>query len=328
VFLAFLVYEPLGIFLAVLSFVRGYRTMSRRILRLSVWFAVALLLAVFYRQSSELVWVILPLLALAALELSRALKLVPEERLEVGVVVLALMILLVYIWFDVAKIAVDPRAQLGTTPLPLFGTTIQVAAAPYLVLLGAFLILVLCISFVAFGWSARIAWLGLTWAFVMFLGVYTLASAWGASGYRLPTGVELWRRDPIPAQADLLLATVDDLSEFSLGHVHAQPVTLMGINSPALEWALRHRQVDVVSTLNPQAAPPIVITPRMDDLGLPSAYRGQDFTWRKTPLWGQIMYPDWIRWLVFRQLPAEQETIILWARDDLFPDARETSQQP
>jgi hypothetical protein len=121
---------------------------------------------------------------------------------------------------------------------------------------------------------------------------------------------------------------VDDVSEFSLGHPESQPVTIMGIDSPALEWILKDREVEVVSELNPQVAPPIVITPLMQDLGLPSAYRGQDFIWRQRPLWEEIATPDWIRWLVFRQLPRDNETIILWVRDDLFPDARETSQQP
>ena len=326
--LALLVYEPLGIFLAILSLIRGYRMKSRRIVRISVWLAVALLLAIFYRQTSELVWVIIPLLALGSLELSRALNIYADERVEVGLVVLVLMILLAYIWFDLAKIAVDPRGQLAATPLPFFGRTLQLAGASYVILLGAFLILTLCIAFVAFGWSTRTAWLGMTWAFVIFLGVYTLGAAWGASGVRLQTGVELWSPDSTPAQARLLLATVDDVSEFSLGHIDAQPVTIMDIDSPALEWSLRDRQVEVVSTLDRQVAPPIVITPMMEDLGLPSAYRGQDFTWRQTPLWQEITAPDWIRWLVFRQLPRESETIILWARDDLFPDARQTSQQP
>jgi hypothetical protein len=65
----------------------------------------------------------------------------------------------------------------------------------------------------------------------------------------------------------------------------------------------------------------------MNDLGLPSAYRGQDFIWRQPPMWDGIQSPDWIRWLVYRQLPRETETIILWARDDLFPDARENTPQ-
>ncbi len=51
VLLAFFAYEPLGIFLAILSLIRGYRTKSRRILRLSLWLGVALLLAIFYRQT-------------------------------------------------------------------------------------------------------------------------------------------------------------------------------------------------------------------------------------------------------------------------------------
>ena len=315
-------------FLAILSLIRGYRTRSRRILRLSVWLGVALLLAIFYRQTSGLVWVIIPLLTLSALELARAFNIFAEERVEVGVVVLALTILLVYIWFDISKIGLDPHGQLSATTLPLFGRNIQIGGAPYIVLLGAVLIIILCISFVAFGWSARTAWLGTTWAFVLALGIYTLAVAWGASGLRSPNGVEFWRTNQPPVQADLLLATVDDVSEFSVGHARSQPVTIMGIDSPALEWMLRDRLAETASTLDPQGAPPIVITPLMDDPGLPAAYRGQDFTWRQTPQWDVIKAPDWIRWLVYRQLPAENETIILWARDDLFPDARETSQQP
>jgi hypothetical protein len=324
--LAFLAYEPLGIFLAVLSLVRGYRTGSRRILRLSVWLGVALLLAIFYRQTSELVWVIIPLLTLSALELSRAFNMFAEERVEVGVVVLALLILLVYIWFDVSKIGLDPQGQLASTTLPLFGRDIQIGGAPYIVLLGAVLILILCVSFVAFGWSARTARLGTTWAFVLFLGTYTLGAAWGSSGLRAQNGVEFWRPAQPPVQADLLLSTVNDVSEFSVGHAQSQPVTVMGIDSVALQWVLRNHQVETVSNLDPQVAPPIVITPFMENLGLPAAYRGQDFTWRQTPQWDLIKAPDWIRWLVFRQLPRENETIILWARDDLFPDARETSQ--
>jgi hypothetical protein len=124
------------------------------------------------------------------------------------VVVLALTILLIYISFDLSKIAVDPRGQLAPTQLPLFGKTIQMAAAPYVILLGAFLILILCISFVAFGWSARTAWLGTTWAFVIFLGAYALGAAWGASGLRSPNGFEFWKPDQPLAQTAL---PVDDL---------------------------------------------------------------------------------------------------------------------
>jgi hypothetical protein len=326
VLLAFFAYEILGIFLAALSLIRGYRTGDPRILRLSLWLGVALLLAVFYRQPGELVWAILPLLALAAIEFSRMFHIFPRERVEVGSVAIALMILLVYVWFDIAKIALDPLGQLAATTLPLLGGNIQVPAAPYLILAAALLIILLCIAFGALGWSARTAWLGSSWAFVIFFGLYNLGAAWGASGLRSENGVELWKPDPPPAQADLLAATVRDISEFSVGHDQAQPITIMGIASPALEWVLRDHPVAFVSTLDPQIAPPIVITPIMQDLGLPSAYRGQDFLWKQTPIWEGIQYHDWIRWLVFRQLPRQDEMIVLWARDDLFPDARESIQ--
>ena len=301
----FLGYESLGIFLAILSLIRGFRTKSKRIIRLGLWMGVSFLLAIFYRQTSELAWVILPLLTLGALELSRALDIYSDERIEVGVVILVTLILLIYIWFNVANIALNPYSQ-APASMPIFGA---VQNPRYVILYGASAMLIVCILMVAFGWSARTARLGATWSFTIFLGIYTLASAWGASGLRTPNGVELWTRDQAPVQADLLRASVDDASDLSLGHAQSQPVAVFGINSPALEWILRNHEVEVVSALDPQVAPPLVVTMPMDNLAFPSAYRGQDFTWRQPPLWEQVQSFDWITWLIFRKLPLQNETI-------------------
>ncbi|MGE5643115.1 MAG: hypothetical protein ACM3Y8_08895 [Byssovorax cruenta] len=317
-----LVYEPLGIFFTIFSLIRGYRTGSTRIIRLSIWLAVSLLLAVFYRQPGELAWAILPLLALTALELSRGLNIFPSERLEVGIVTTALLILLTYIWFDISAIGLDPFNQFVTS-IPLLGS---VHNPRYAILYGAVAILVACIAFVAFGWSGRTAWLGSTWAFIIFFTIYTLAAAWGASGLRNKNGVELWTLDQKPADANLLLATVKNVSEYSLGHDDSQPVTVMGIDSPALEWLLRDHAVKLVSALDPQSTPPMIITLPINDLNLPSAYRGEDFTWRQRVQYESMQLPEWWRWLVNRQLPRENEIIVLWARDDLFPDARQNPQ--
>ena len=314
----FIAYELLGISIAALSLVRGYRTSSKRIIRLSMWLGVALLLAVFYRQTDELAWAIIPLLALAAMELSRAFDMDREELVEVGVVVFAIFILMVYIWYNISGLALNPAPVPAT--VPIFGIVQNPRA---FVLYGSVLILIVSLGLVAFGWSMRTARLGATWSFAIFFGLYSLAAAWGASGMRNPGGVELWLNGSTrPLQANLIRASVDDLSELSVGHIDSQPVTIYGISSPALEWLLRDNEVTTVSTLDPQLAPPIVITPPMSDLGLPGAYRGQDFTWRQTPQWALAQNYDWVNWLVFRKLPLENETIILWARDDLFPDAR------
>ncbi|HQU35395.1 MAG TPA: hypothetical protein PLR65_02300 [Anaerolineales bacterium] len=319
--LTILFYEPLGILLAAFAIFRAARANGKRAKRLIIWLGTALLLAVFYRQPAALAWVIIPLLALAASELSRAFEIRRAEYSEVGIVTLAILILLIYISFTVSNLALNPVSQPAT--LPLVGT---VDNPPLAVLISSFAILLVCIALVALGWSARIARLGATIALTAYIGLYTLATAWGASGLRYPDGFELWMTDSKPVQADLLLASVKDISEFSLGHDQSQPVLVVGIDSPALAWVLRNHSVKVVSALDPQTSPPLFITPVMDNPGLPAAYRGQDFTWRAQPQWKIARSIDWLSWIVFRTLPAESETIILWARDDLFPDARSSGQ--
>jgi len=326
--IAFFAYEPLGIFLALFAIIRGFRIQSGRVIRLTVWLGVSLLITVFYRQTSEFVWALIPLLALAARELSNSFGIYSEERVEVSVVAGGIMILLIYVGFMVSNIGLNPYGQLVSITMPLSGRLLNLPIGrPYVMLIIAMVMLVVCINLVAFGWSLRTARLGITWSFSLFLGVYAFAAAWGTSGQRTPNGVELWQPDQPPIHAELLMSSVNDISLFSRGQIEAQPVTVVGINSPALEWALRNHDVTVADVLDPLNAPPIVITPLMNELGLPSAYRGQDFTWRQPPFWEAVKAPDWIRWLVYRQLPRETETIILWVRDDLFPDARD-DQQP
>lgn len=317
VLFTFFAYELFGILLAILSLLRGYRTNSKRIVRLSMWLGLALLLAVFYRDTDALAWAIIPLLALAAMELSRALDMDREELAEVGMVVSAVFLLLIYLWYNLSGIALNPVEVPAT--VPIFG---EVARPRLFVFYGSLGILLVSLGLVAFGWSARTARLGATWSIALFFGLYSMGAAWGASGVRTPGEVELWLPDTRPAQTDLLRASVEDLSKFSLGHINAQPVTIYGINSPALEWLLRNNPVTVVTSLDPQGVPPLIISPLIPDPGLPAAYRGQDFTWRQVPRWAETTGSDWVTWFVFRKLPLENEAILLWARNDLFPDGR------
>ncbi len=177
---------------------------------------------------------------------------------------------------------------------------------------------------VALGWSARTARLGSVWGLTIALGIYGLGMAWGATGLRTPDGWELWWPGKQPAQAELLLATVNDQSEWSKGDVLSQDVTLLDIDSPALEWLLRGRTVQMVSALDPQEAPAIVISSQTEDLNLPIAYRGQDFTWRREPSWNILSIYEWIKWSVFREMPYDSETVILWVRNDLFIDTSQS----
>jgi hypothetical protein len=316
---AMLAYEPLAIVLGLLAVVRGWWRGSRRLMRLSLWLLTALLLALFYpaRQVYDLVWVALPLWTLASLELVRYIDFPVEERLETAGVVLLSLVILTFSWLDFAALA--------NTPLPSpQGTTRAWLLA------GALFLLALSILMVAVGWSLRAAEIGALWGVTLALGVYTLATAWGATGMRTPSGVELWQPGPIidNAQANLLLTSVNDLSDWNQGHVEALSITEAGINSPALDWLMRDYDPQVEPLLDKAATPPLVITPHTEELGLPAAYRGQDFTWRQSPDWSLMGSGSWMQWLAFHKLPLDSETVILWARDDLFPDGESTNVAP
>ncbi len=305
-------YQPLGVVLALIATVRGWVQGLRRIRLLSIWMVVSLLLSVFYpnRQITDLGWTLIPLWALASLELARNLNVRPGERREVmGTVALSFLIL-VFIWLNF----------LGLTQAS--GLPTQAQARGWL-MFGSFFLLVMSLLLVAVGWSRRIARFGAVWGLVAALGIYSLAALMGAAGLRrLGDAVDMWRPGGTLPESDLLLATVQNMSDWSDLNVNAQPITIAGVTSPALEWLLRERSVSLQDSASPTEAAPMVLAVNRDDPALAARYRGQSFVWRRTPLWEQTGFANWLDWATFHQAPQQSETLILWVRNDLFLDAK------
>ena len=309
--LALGVYQLLGILFAVIAILRGWQNGGRRVIRLSLWMLVALLLASFYpaRQTADLAWALIPLWTLAALELARHLEFAREFVCETAGVAVFTILLLAFAWMDLNA--------MYFTPLPSSQGNVRL----YL-LVGSLFLLVLSVVLVGFGWSARVARVGAAWGAAILLGLYTLGAAWGATGLRIPSAVELWDSSPRIAQADLLSQTADQTSEWATGHADDLAVAVYGVDSPALLWSLRNHHPEVILAFDPASAPALIVTPPLEDIGLAAAYRGQDFTWRQTPAWD--LFPSYfLRWLTLRELPTQGETLVLWARSDLFIDSRE-----
>ncbi len=304
-------YQPLGVVLAVLVAARGWLQGSRRVMSLSLWALVALLMALFYpaHQVSDLAWMLVPLWALASLELARALNVQREERYEVLGVVALTVIILAFIWFNF---------------LGLLQTVVdsEQATLRAWLLFGSFFLLFISIMLVAVGWSVRSARFGTVLGLTVALGLYSISAMTGAAGLRaLPDAVEMWSSGSRLPSADLLLTTVDQMSDWSKDNTDAQPVTIAGIDSPAMQWLLRDHQVNVVEALDASSAPPIVITTDQNNPALAARYRGQALVWRQNAQWNQTGLPDWLRWLGFHQVVENPEKIIVWVRTDLFIDS-------
>jgi hypothetical protein len=309
-FLSLPVYQPLGLLLGLFAVIRGWRKGSRRIIPLSIWFLVSLLLAIFApsRQVTDLAWTLIPLGALAALELVRNIDIHPEERNEVAGVIILTTLLWIFAWFNFSGLIWHPQNS----------TEYSIG---FWILTGVLFLIVLSLLLVAAGWSKHIARVGGTWGMVLGLGVLGLAGTIGSAGLRGLNHPEMWWLPSIPDQPGLLLSTINDLSDWGLGNKNSAAVVITGVNSPALEWVLREHQVILAKTLDVSSAPDFVITPVETDPKLVSAYRGQDFSWRQSPLWENAQPMDWVRWISLREMPQSGETIIVWAREGLFLDS-------
>jgi hypothetical protein len=313
--MALAVYEPFFVVFAVAAIVRGFLARDRQIIFLSVWLAAALVLALVYpsRLVADLAWALVPLSALAALEVSRALGFDSENRWEIAGMVVLTFAVLVFAALDFAGLAL--------TNLTPEDTRIR-----WILLGGALLLLAASVVLVALGWSLEVARKGAVWGFIAVMSLYTISVATGAAGLRANITQELWRTDPEPAQAALLRQTLDDLSTWKTGAVNALNVAVYGVDSPSLAWQLRDQPVTFASAAPVDSSSAVVIGPFDPQAAFGAEYRGQDFIWRRYPGWNTATSPEWLRWLAIHEMPQGEEAILLWARTDLFLDAQNKTQ--
>lgn len=315
---ALLFYAPFAIFAGVWGAVTG--GMQRRSVDvfLTRWVIVVLLVALFHpsRQPTDLVWVMIPIWALAARQIARLFPMFGTAGASALGQAAVVLVLIVFAWLNFVALSRSPFSQSD--------------AQIYLVSLAGSLVFIAIITILASGgWSSSLAVSGLTWGVGAALLLFTLSGSWNAAGLGRNPWAELWRMCPRSGHtssyvqdADLLTSTVGGISEWNSRSRSAIDVTVLNVESPALEWALRdHRQVHFTNVIPPGEKLSLIITEDQEMPSLAAAYTGQDFVWQRSIAWHLLQPPDWSRWVIVREAASTRADLILWVRSDLFPGA-------
>ena len=317
---ALIVYQPLALVFGTLAAGRAWLLRNSLGKWLSVWAGVALLLNLLYpaRQVTDLGWVLVPLWALAAQEISRYVGARPLD-FAIGDVLATvgqaglIFILLILGWLNFTGLTIpspDPEA----------------ARLRWLLIGGVLVLGALATMLVGLGWSAEVALKGLAWGGLLGLGLFVLGAAFGVTRFRQSSMEgELWTPLPVAGQAAQLLESLGDLAEWRHGYRNVLDITAIvrgGAEAmPSLRWALRDfSSAQYVDVLDQSSSPSVVIAPEdQPEPSLALSYRGESFAWRGYPFWQEGLTQNWIPWVVFRRIPIRIERLTLWARSDIFP---------
>ncbi len=305
--LALPAYELLPLGFGAAGIIRGIVKKDAFSIKLGLWALAVFLLALIYagRQTADLGWLLLPLWMLAAAEIGRHFDFEGRNLWVVGGTGGLIFILSVITWLLMARL-----------------TTLDLSSPVYrwqgLILLIMPLLGAIIVILVGTGWTVAEARLGGVWGALLPLALFTLAAATGATQVREPRTLELWDPEPRLGRADLLLKVANELSTLNTGADASLPLTIVGVDSPALRWLFRDWEVEETTILAPDAVPELVITPATVDLTLTADYRGAPFVWREIGDWQQAASNEWLEWFLYRQMLTQREDIILWVRADLI----------
>jgi hypothetical protein len=260
------------------------------------------------RQMADWIWAILPLMVLASKGAEAALARITRQEMEVtGIQAGLTIILVVFSYLNLLAMIVNPPADAVSKRNSLLEVTIPLA----------FLIVVTIL--LAWGWSKKATWQGLIIGIGLLFLFVTLGTSWKAAGLGPRPETELWKPDPLPVGADLMLKTTNQLSLLSNGQEDRIDIALLNINSPSIRWSLRdYEKVSEISILGETDAPSIILSSADSQIGSVEIYRGQELLWTSRPDCDNMSASNWLKWFALRQAPEKTDSLLLWARNDLF----------
>ncbi|MBN2086638.1 MAG: hypothetical protein JW748_15590 [Anaerolineales bacterium] len=311
--LLFLGYEPIALVFGIIGLILLSKGLFAAEDRFWAVFAAVAAAWVLLRPAAfpgESVWVILPLLVLGA----RALRLVLESSVlgERPVFVAAqggaICALAAFAVFNLAAyVHTGSWLNLGLAlagflggifPGLLFSEDLQIAA--------------------------RTSLTGLALAWFSILAVTQAGAGWNATHARRASANELWQTETTAADVLRLHGALVQISEWQTGVKDELAVAIQLPEESALGWELlTYKAAEYAAAVDMLAVPPMLIAPYVEVDGavvaprLTVVYRGQAFGYTERRAW-YGWPPDLIRWLLFREGPAERERVILWVRSDIL----------
>ncbi len=314
---ALLGYQGLVLVFASLSAWRGWRRGQtvEKAAALAALSAVLLVMVYPGRQVADLAWALVPLWLLAAREIGRQEAVAGLDRVVSAGLAAVLLTLSASAWMNLARLS---SLVAGVNTTPLFIWTVDQYTVNLLVILGAIILMGLSYTTIRM-WDPAVARRGLVWGLSVMLVFGMLSGVWGVSLRDPVEQRELWFPEPLAGQADLLEKTLHELGEWTAGHDRGLEIALV-YDQPSMRWALRDfAAVHSGLSSGGETLPAVVLAGEGEqDLRLASAYRGQDFVWSVRPAWELLGLDGWLRWWIFRQAPAQQDQVILWAQADMF----------
>ena len=312
---ALLVYQPFAVALGLWAGIQAWNRSEPLDRFLGIWALAALLLVLLYpsRQASGLALVLVPVWILAARELVRHVEIEAEINAPALGVAGLTIIIAIFTWINLLGISKGIQDN-----YPSQSRWIAVFIGVLIVGIAGLLI--------SWGWSREAARKGILWGICAAMSLYLVYTATNAVNLRPDQSPEFWNQDASIPKANLLIGTLDNLSDLHATRKDALDITVMGVSSPALRWALRgYSKAIFTDQLETGVQPSIVITEQEKEPALAAAYRGEGFLWYQSTNWSLMLSAEYLPWLVMRHAPLQKSSLVLWVRSDIFPDFQNSS---
>jgi len=304
-------YSPLALVFGVVGLVQGLAAKDKTTQFLAKWLLLAFVLTFVYpaKQTTDVIWLTLPLFAIAAIQATRWFHLPEKGRLITSAYTSVVGVLTIFIWLGFLFILASTDRTTSDVQLRIVG------------IIGAFVLIMIVSFLVVWGWSASVTGYGLLWCLTGVLIIVSLSMTGRIVVVNDYPEANLWQSSGISTDEGLFLKTINDLSLGHTGVGNDIDIEISGADTPALRWMLRDfSNARFVSAFTPGSSPSLAITASKDKPAFNAEYRGQDFVINSAAPWSIMVGGDWLKWLVWNQVTPENDTIVLWANNDLFPD--------